>query len=253
MNLLQVISTTFRLYSSHVGWYLFAGLMLFLSALVGFGLFSSSLLASMMLSLPYGENGGWIQNPMAALLIIGCLSTGALIASAVLLAAIGSFTHICAQIGSGAREITILGFLEYAKKWGLTFWFIGMAQTALGLAVLLPVVVLAVLLEKVWQPLLIVGLIIGGIAFFLAQWPLWLAFSAQVVERRGVMGAAKSSLVCARRAPISGMAAMGISSAALLVPTPMLIFYPIYFFFVFMPLSTVLSLVYYESSKGMLR
>lgn len=253
MNLLQVLSTTFRLYSSHIGWYLFAALLLFLAALVGLGLFSSSLLAGMVLATPYGPDGEWIQNPTAALLIFGCLGAGLLFASVVLAAAAGAFAHLCAQIGAGTREITVLSFLEYAKKSGLTFWSIGMIQMAVGLAAMSPFLLLAILLGRAWMPLILVAALASAAAFFAAQWPVWLAFSAQVVERRGMMASLKSSWLCARRAPMPGLAAVAIWGIAFLVPTPMFIFYPIYFFFIFMPVSTVMGLVYYESSKGMLR
>ena len=253
MNLLQVLSTTFRLYSSHIGWYLFAALLLFLAALVGLGLFSSSLLASMVLATPYGPDGEWIQNPMAALLIFSCLGAGVLFASVVLAAAAGAFAHLCAQIGAGTREITVLSFLEYAKKNGLTFWSISMIQMVMGGVATIPFILLAVLLGRVWAPLIILTALAAVAAFFAVQWPVWLAFSAQVVERRGLMASLKSSWLCARRAPMSGLAAVAIWGIAFLFPTPMLIFYPIYFFFIFMPLTTVMGLVYYESSRGMLR
>ena len=253
MNLLQVLTTTLRLYSTSVGWYLFAGLLLFLSSLVGLGLFCCSLLASMVLASPFGEEGQWLHNPPAALLIFGCLGMGALCASAVRSASAGAFVHLCAQIGSGRREITLLGYLEYGKRNGIAFWTISLVRWALELAAMSPFILVAALFGPVWAPLAVVMALFCVGAFVLAQWPLWLAFSAQAVERRGVMASIRASLYCARRAPGSGLAAVLILGAAMLIAAPMLVFYPLYFFFVFMPLSTVMGLVYYESSRGMLK
>jgi len=128
-----------------------------------------------------------------------------------------------------------------------------MAQGLVGLAAMIPFVLLGRALERIWAPLLAADFILASAAFFMVQWPLWLAFGAQVVDRRGAAAALASSLRSARQAPGAGLVAVILAWLAFFVPLPMLIFYPPYFFFVFMPLAAIFSLVYYEASCGMLR
>ncbi len=253
MNLLQILSTALRLYSNHTGWHLLAGFALFLFTLISFGLFSCALIASMFIAAPYGVEGGWAHNWLAIVEIAGALFVGLLVASFVLFAAMGAFIHTCAQVGAGVREITVMGFLEYAHRFSFTFWIIGMVQTVLGSVVALPFLLLTPLLSSLWGPLILLGPALAGIAFFLMQWPVWLAMQAQVVDRRGALGSIALAWRTSVSAPLTGMVALMLTGIAFAALLPMLIFYPIYFFFIFMPLATDFALVYYEAARGLLK
>ncbi|MCL6089399.1 MAG: hypothetical protein M1530_04535 [Candidatus Marsarchaeota archaeon] len=253
MNLLQVTAASFRLYSNHIGWHLLGGLALVLSTLVGVGLMCGALLAGMLLAIPFGPDGGWIRQPLAAALILLTLGAGALGGSVVIFASLGAFVHVCAQIGAGVREITVLGFLDYMRRFGHVFWAIGILQAMLGSLAALPFVIASMLLSSAWEPVLFIGAVFGILAFFLAQWPLWLAFGAQVVERGGVLGSIGLAVRTSLRAPISSLAGLLLLGIAFSLPLPMLLFYPVYFYFVFAPLAADFGLVYYEASRGMLK
>jgi hypothetical protein len=253
MNLLQVTAASVRLYSNHLGWHLLGGLALVLSTLVGLGLVCGALLASMLLATPFGPNGEWIRQPLAAGLIFLTLGAGALAGSLILFAAAGAFVHVCAQIGAGVREITVMGFLDYMRRFGHVFWAIGILQIALGALAALPFIIAAVLLSSAWEPVLLIGAAVGILAFFLAQWPLWLAYGAQVVERAGLFGSIGLSVRTAMRAPLTSLAGLLLVGIGFALPLPMLLFYPIYFYFVFAPLAADFGLLYYEASRGMLK
>ncbi|VVB57626.1 Uncharacterised protein [uncultured archaeon] len=253
MNLLQIISTTLRLYAGHIGWHLLAGFALLLSTLVACGLLSGTLLVSMFVAAPYGVEGEWVHEPLAVLEIGILLTAGLVAGSWVLLSTLGAFMHTCAQIGAGVREITVLGFLEYARQFGASFWAIGMVQMTLGSIVALPFLLLSPLLSSVWGPLAALGVALAALAFFLIQWPVWLAMQAQVVDRHGAAASIGLAFRTSMGAPLTSFVALALLGVGFVLPLPMLIFYPIYFFFIFAPLSADFGLVYYEAARGLLK
>jgi hypothetical protein len=253
MNFLQVISASFRLYSKHLGWHLLASLELAVAMLVGLGLFCGALLASMLLATAAGSEGSWIKQPLTAGFILITLGVGLIAASFVVFAAFGSFIHTCAQIGAGVREITILGFIEYMLEHGHTYWIISIVQIGIGAGIAFILLALGWLLKGMSGALFAIFAIAAIVAFFAAQFPFWLAFCAQAVERKGAIKSLELALKTSMRSPISSFAGMIFVELAFAIPLPMLIFYPIYFYFVFAPLAADFALVYYEASRGLLK
>ncbi len=253
MNFLQVVRTTFSLYRSHVGWYTLAGLSLFLTTAVGIGLMVGALLFDMLLALFWGTEGQWVRYPPAVASILIMTGSGFIVSSVLVFAGLGAFVHACAQVGAGVREITVLGFLEYMRRFGGSFWPIAMAQLILGFAAAIPIIALGVWLLGAGSVLMIAILLLAILAFVIMQWPLWLAFGAQVVDRRGAIRSMMNAMGVSVSAPITSLIGVLTLGVLFVVPLPMLVFYPLYFFLFFAPLAAIFGVVYYEAAKGMIK
>ncbi len=253
MNLLQIIRTSISLYRAHAGWYTLAGLGLFLTTTVSIGLMVGAILFDMIIALYFGTDGQWIKYPLGVAAVLMTTACGFIISSFLLFGGLGAFVHFCAQIGAGVREITVLGYLEYIKRFGGSFWPIGMTQLITGSVVALPILIVGVWLTPGWLVLTLLAVFISIFAFAVAQWPFWLAFGAQVVERKGSITSLKNALGVSLAAPATTMAGVLMLAVLFTFPLPMLIFYPIYFFFLLAPFAAIFGVVYYEAAKGMIQ
>ncbi len=253
MNLLQITKTTLSLYRAHAGWYTLAGLALFLTTTVGIGLMVGTLLFDMLLALFWGTEGQWIHYAPAVASIIVMTASGFIVSSVLIFAGLGAFVHACAQIGAGVREITIINFLEYMRRFGGSFWPIGMAQLILGCALAIPVLLVGTWLAGANSILAVAVLILAILAFIIMQWPLWLAFGAQVVDRRGAIHSMMSAAGVSFSAPLTSMVGVFGLGVLFMVPLPMLVFYPLYFYLLFAPLAAIFGVVYYEAARGMIK
>ena len=253
MNLLQITRTTLSLYRAHAGWYTLAGLALFLTTAVGAGLIIGTLLFDMLLALFWGTQGQWIHYAPAVAAILVMTASGFIVSSVLVFAGLGAFIHACAQIGAGVREVTVIGFLEYIRRFGGSFWPIGMAQLILGGVLAIPILVAGTWLVGAGSILMIAVIFAAILAFIIMQWPLWLAFGAQVVDRRGAMRSMMSAAGVSFSAPFTSMVGVLVLGMLFMVPLPMLVFYPLYFFLLFAPLAAIFGVVYYEAARGMIK
>lgn len=253
MNLLQITKTTLSLYRAHAGWYTLAGLALFLTTMVGIGLMVGTLLFDMIIALFWGTEGQWIRYAPAVAAILAMTASGFIVSGVLVFAGLGAFVHACAQIGAGAREVTVLNFLEYMRRFGGTFWPIGIAQLVLGCMAAVPVLLAGAWLAGVWSILMIFVILFAILAFAVMQWPLWLAFGAQVVDRRGSIGSMTSAAGISFSSPLTSLIGVLILGGLFIVPLPMLVFYPLYFFLLFAPLAAIFGVVYYEAARGMIK
>lgn len=253
MNVLQIITMGWRLYRRNAAWYAMAGLMLFTTAIISAGLFSAGFLIDCGIALVAGRNAVWTTVPAAVISIAAVtmveLAAGALIA----FSAWGAFTHLCAQIGAGGRQISLIGFFEEISSRGWTYFLIGSAQQAAGLAIALPVFVVGAALGTIFPPIAALAALIALGAWILMQTPFWLAFPAQVVRRQGAVAAVAASLKESLAAPLASIVMLLLLALLALVPLVLNVFYPIYFFFVFAPLYVTMKLVYFEAMSGMLK
>lgn len=252
MNLLRIGLTTIQLYRAHAGWYTLAGLALFLTTMVGIGLMVGALLFDMLLALFWGTEGQWIRYAPAVASILIMTASGFVVSSVIIFAGLGAFVHACAQIGAGVREVTVLNFLEYMRRFGGTFWPIGIAQLLLGCMAALPILIIGTWLVG-WSVLMLLFILLAGLAFIVMQWPLWLAFGAQVVDRRGTIASCAGSVGISASSPLTSLVGVLILGVLFMVPLPMLVFYPLYFFLLFAPLAAIFGVVYYEAARGMIK
>ena len=253
MNLLQVTRTTLLLYRSHAGWYALAGLALFLTTMVGIGLMIGTLLFDMLLALFWGTAGQWIHYAPAMAAVLLMTASGFIVSSVIVFAGLGAFIHACAQIGAGVRDVTVINFLEYMRRFGGSFWPIGIMQLILGGVLAIPVLLIGTWLAGAGSILMVLVILLAILAFFIMQWPLWLAFGAQVVDRRGAMRSMMSAMSVSFSSPLTSMTGVLVLGVLFMVPLPMLVFYPLYFFFLFAPLAAIFGVVYYEAARGMIK
>ncbi|MFH1095835.1 MAG: hypothetical protein V1728_06470 [Candidatus Micrarchaeota archaeon] len=252
MNILQIIAMGWGIYRRNAAWYALAGLMLFTTALISAGLVSAGFLIDCGIALVLGRHAVWTAVPAAvitiALVTLVELAAGAFIA----FSAWGAFTHLCARIGAGGRQISLLGFFEEMSAMALTYFLIGSIQQAAGLAVALPVFVVGVAIGTVYAPVAAVAALLAGGVWLLMQLPFWLAFPAQVVQRRGAVASVAASIRASIASPLASLVMLLTLALLALVPLVLNVFYPLYLFFVFAPLYTTMKLVYFEAISGML-
>lgn len=253
MNVLQILAMTGRLYRDNIAWYTLAGVALFISTLVASGFFVAVILVDILLALRFGMGGTWIGKPVVVAAMLAVTGVGWLAATLIWFASLGAFMHTCAQIGAGRREISLLSFVDYARMLGLTFWFIGMIEQLAGTILAAPFIVVGVLLGPSLRGAEWAGLAAGGLVFTLAQLPFWLAYPSEIITRRGAIPALINSIKASRSSPVASLVMLLVIFVLAAVPTVVLVFYPIYFFFILAPLVATLVLVHYEAVQGMIR
>lgn len=253
MNLLYLLTWSVRLYTRQAVWYLLAGLMLFLTTLMALGLPTAALLLDAALALYFGPGGSWISKPPAAGLIFIVFLAGLAGGSFMLFAGTGAFLRACAQIAAGRREINLLGHADYMREEGMEFWKIGMAHLAAGVVGLTPGVGLALnpalAAAGLSGPMLALGAALG----VLMQGPLWMAMPAQALWHKGSGRSLGMAWRAAMAQPLAAAVAYAALLVALLLPTSVLMFYPIYIFFIFMPWAALVALLYLEALKDQLQ
>lgn len=253
MNLLQIFSMALRLWRNNAAWYALAGLALFLTAFISAGLLGGLLIFDALVALLFGPAGAWIARPPVALTMAGITGLGLLLVLFFFFSGLGAFMHFCAQIGAGKKEINLLAFLEYGRLHGPSFWVVGLLEQAVAMLFALPVLLLGWALSSVYPTLLPVALLLALMVYFVAQLPFWLAFPAQIVARKGALASLSASVKASVSSPIGSLCVLLLISLMMALPAPLFIFYPIYFFLIFMPMATVLELVYFEATQGLIK
>ncbi len=253
MNFLQIISMSLRLWQQHLALYALAGLTLFISTFIAAGVFSGALIADGILALSFGPAGTWIQNPLLALVMLASTLLGFLASTVLLCSGTGAFLRSCAQIAAGSREVNLLGFIDYASSQGISFWLITMVMLGIGAVLAVPVLVVGVLLSSSAAWILPAALVVALSLALLVGLPFWLAYAAQVVHRKGALPSLTASVKASAHSPVASLVLLVLLLALFFTPMVFLIFYPIYFFFIFMPIAGNLMLVYYEAAQGLLR
>jgi len=253
MNILQIIMLSWSLYRRNAAWYALAGLLFAITMIMSTGMLSGAFLADCAVALAWGPKGAWIANVQAVAIIAAITSAGIAISFFIAFTAAGAFAHTCAQIGSGVREVNLIGFFEHMQIFAPTFFAIGFVQQALGAAVAMPIIALGIFASTLNPALLPVGIVLALIAWAVVQLPFWLAYPAQIVKQRGAVQSLQSSLRATISSPLATAFCILLLLALAIAPLALNIIYPIYFFFVYAPFCETLKLAYYEAVKGMLK
>lgn len=253
MNLLEILSMTLRIYRANGAWFSLAGFTLLLASLISSGVLVGAFLLDALIALFFGPAGSWISKPPVAAAILGVTLAGLMLSTFLLFSSIGAFMHFCAQIGAGRREINMLAFLEYAKMHGPAFWLIGMVHQMVGLLISTPFVVAAFLSLSSMPILAWVLLALGVAGYTFGQLPFWLAYPAQIINRKGAFRSLGVSLKASLSAPFTSLTVLFLLFLLGALPAVTLVLYPIYFFFIFAPLASTLMLVYFEAVQGLIK
>lgn len=253
MNLNQIIKLSIRIYATNVHWFFLAGVLFFITTLTSFGLMSVFLVIDGLIAIFLGPAGTWINRPEVLSLIAISTLLGILSSTALFFSSLGAFMRMCTKIGAGRRDISIISFLEYMESLGLNFFIIGLFQNITALVLAAPLVLVGLAISSKGGIFLWASLFFALFAWTLGQLPFWLAFPIAIIKKQGALRSMKMALDNTIRNPIGSLVLLVIIYTLMIVPMIIPVIYPIYFFFVFAPFVSILTVTYYEAIKGLLK
>jgi hypothetical protein len=253
VDLNQIIKLSIRIYAKNVHWFFLAGLLFFISTLTSFGMFCLFLIFDGVIALTMREDGTWLESIDALILISISTLIGIIISSYIFFASLGAFMHMCTKIGAQRRDISIISFLEYMQRLGISFWMIGLFQNISALVLAAPLITIAFMIGLKGGIFFWIALILAGFAWTIGQLPFWLAFPIEIIKKKGAFKSMRMALKNTVEKPIGSLILLIIIYILLIVPMIIPFIYPIYFFFVFAPFVSILTVTYYEAIKGMLK